>query len=202
MRIFSFIRQERPLKQRLTGWTVLFGTLTVAALAGALLQCALLTVISLCIAAGCGLLFIRRFLSPVLNELEMIAENREARDAVLGLLAEKERQEAQLREELARTQAQLQEAKKELDRLAYSRKTEIDPDDYQHFLDGIGTLTRMERCIFDWYLEGKTAGEILELAGIKEGTLKYHNHNILSKLGVSTRKQMLRFAAVMQQQDR
>lgn len=31
-------------------------------------------------------------------------------------------------------------------------------------------------------------------------TLKYHNHNILGKLGVSSRKQMLRYAEVMRNQ--
>ena len=77
---------------------------------------------------------------------------------------------------------------------SYSRKTEIDPDDFQAFVDGVQTLTRAERAIFEWYLEGKTANEILELAGIKQGTLKFHNHNILGKLGVSSRKQMLRYA--------
>lgn len=69
------------------------------------------------------------------------------------------------------------------------------------FLNGVQTLTKAERKIFDWYLEGKTATEILELADIKQGTLKFHNHNILGKLGVSSRKQMLRFAALMKQQE-
>ncbi|MBQ6808414.1 MAG: hypothetical protein IJP07_04545 [Firmicutes bacterium] len=100
-----------------------------------------------------------------------------------------------------KAQDDLLEAKRELDRLAYSRKTEIDPDDYQYFLTGLQTLTKRERDVFNWYLEGKTAEEILELAGIKEGTLKCHNHNILNKLGVSSRKQMLRYAALMKQQE-
>jgi len=63
------------------------------------------------------------------------------------------------------------------------------------------TLTKSERAIFNWYLEGKSAKEILDLIGIKEGTLKFHNHNILNKLGVSSRKQMLRYAALMKQQE-
>jgi len=102
--------------------------------------------------------------------------------------------------EYAKAQRDLSDAKKELDRLAYSRKTEIDPDDYQYFLSGIQELTPTERDIFTWYLEGKTANEILALAGIKQGTLKFHNHNILQKLGVSSRKHMLRYAALMKQQ--
>ena len=103
--------------------------------------------------------------------------------------------------EYTKAQSDLADAKKELDRLAYSRKNEIDPDDFQNFLQGILGLTKMERSIFDWYVEGKTAKEILALTGIKEGTLKFHNHNILDKLGVSSRKQMLRYAALMNQQN-
>ena len=103
--------------------------------------------------------------------------------------------------EYTKAQSDLADAKKELDRLAYSRKNEIDPDDFQNFLQGILGLTKMERSIFDWYVEGKTAKEILALTGIKEGTLKFHNHNILNKLGVSSRKQMLRYAALMNQQN-
>ena len=103
--------------------------------------------------------------------------------------------------EYDKAQEDLSAAKQELDRLSYSRKTEIDPDDYQAFLDGVQMLTKAEREIFEWYLVGKTANEILELAGIKQGTLKFHNHNILGKLGVSSRKQMLRYAALMKQQE-
>lgn len=88
--------------------------------------------------------------------------------------------------EYDKAQEDLSAAKQELDRLSYSRKTEIDPDDYQAFLDGVQMLTKAEREIFEWYLVGKTANEILELAGIKQGTLKFHNHNILGKLGVSS----------------
>ena len=103
--------------------------------------------------------------------------------------------------EYARAQEELTEAKKELDRLAYSRKDEIDPYDYENFLRGIRELTKTEREIFDWYVAGKTAKEILSLTGTKEGTLKFHNHNILNKLGVSSRKHMLRYAALMKQQE-
>ena len=88
----------------------------------------------------------------------------------------------------------------EMERLAYSRKTEIDPADYQYFLAGLQTLTESERNLFEYYLAGKSVKEILALTGIKESTLKYHNHNLLGKLGVSSRKQMLRYAEVMRHQ--
>jgi DNA-binding CsgD family transcriptional regulator len=52
------------------------------------------------------------------------------------------------------------------------------------------------------YVEGKTTAEIAAVIGIKENTMKYHNKNIYSKLGVSSRKQFLRFAALKQIQDK
>lgn len=104
-------------------------------------------------------------------------------------------------QEYAAAQEELELARKELERLAYSRKSEIDPDSYQSFLSGIETLTKSEREVFDWYLLGHSAKEIIELKGIKESTLKFHNHNIFNKLGVSSRKQMLRYAALMKHQE-
>jgi len=94
-------------------------------------------------------------------------------------------------------QSELVRIQTEIERLAYSRKNEIDPADYQFFLAGLQTLTETEKNIFELYLAGKSARDILSLTGIKESTLKFHNHNILGKLGVSSRKQMLRYAEVM-----
>ena len=102
-----------------------------------------------------------------------------------------------IEEEYGNAQSELRRIQTELERLAYSRKTEIDPEDYRYFLAGLQTLTEAERNVFEYYLAGKSAKEILALTGIKESTLKYHNHNILGKLGVSSRKQMLRYAEVM-----
>jgi len=147
---------------------------------------------------SCCLYFSKRYLAPVLKALDQIKSEKQNIQA--------EYEQAQLvykkaMSEYTRALEELEDAKKELDRLAYSRKKEIDPLDYQVFVEGMKTLTKTEREIFEWYLEGKTAKEILELSGTKESTLKFHNHNILSKLGVSSRKQMLRYATLMKQED-
>jgi len=57
------------------------------------------------------------------------------------------------------------------------------------------------RAIFPlpFYLNGKSAKEIQQIASISENTLKYHNKGIYSKLGVSSRKQLLQCAALMKQ---
>jgi DNA-binding NarL/FixJ family response regulator len=58
-------------------------------------------------------------------------------------------------------------------------------------------LTPTEQLVFDAYLEGKMPKDIMQMMNIKETTLKYHNRNIYSKLGVSSRKQMLEIAAAL-----
>ena len=45
------------------------------------------------------------------------------------------------------------------------------------------------------------AKEILAILGVTENTLKFHNKNIYNKLGVSSRKQLLRYATLLKQQE-
>lgn len=61
----------------------------------------------------------------------------------------------------------------------------------QIFGEGVKLLTPTERSIYNFYLEHKTTKEIMEILNIKENTLKFHNKNIYSKLGVSSRKQLI-----------
>lgn len=75
-------------------------------------------------------------------------------------------------------------------------------EDYNYFICNLKTLTPTESRIYELYLEGKRAQEIAAILGIQENTMKYHNKNIYSKLGVSSRKQLLQFAVLKQQQDR
>ena len=96
--------------------------------------------------------------------------------------------------------AEIDKRQAEIERLAYSRKTEIDPDNYQAFKIGLKELTKTEKTVFNLYLQGKTADEIADILNIRESTLKFHNHNILEKLGVSSRKQMLRYATLLKQE--
>ena len=82
------------------------------------------------------------------------------------------------------------------------QKKKIVLEDYDFFICNLKTLTPTESRIYELYLEGKTAQEITAILGIQENTMKYHNKNIYGKLGVSSRKQLLRFAALKQQQDK
>lgn len=116
-------------------------------------------------------------------------------------LAEMEGQKAMMQTTLDQMSSEHSEAKQEIARLAYSRKNEVDPYDYEQFLIGVKTLTQMERTVFVHYLAGKSVKEIVELEGIKESTVRFHNRNIYSKLGVNSLKQLLMFAAIMKRDE-
>ena len=163
--------------------------------------------------------FSRKFVAPVIKNLEKIRkqEHAEAKsdiseiDDLFVYLAEQDRlrdletdklkrQNDELASVTESQTAEIDKRKAEIERLAYSRKNEIDPDDYEAFRIGLKELTRTEKTVFDLYLQGKTAKEITDALNIRESTLKFHNHNILEKLGVSSRKQMLRYATLLKQE--
>lgn len=67
----------------------------------------------------------------------------------------------------------------------------------EYFRSQFEMLTPTEKMVYSLYVEKKSTKEVLEILNIKENTLKYHNKNIYSKLGVSSRKQLLEFAAAV-----
>jgi len=66
-----------------------------------------------------------------------------------------------------------------------------DDERLKAFMNGIETLTKTERLIFEAYIARLTTKEIMAELNIKENTLKFHNKNIYSKLGVSSRKELV-----------
>lgn len=189
------------------------------------LQVTLLVLLIIFFGSFCCLYFSKRFLSPVLKGLEQIRARKNQRtpseipeiDDLLDFLAQKdqettttilhlEQEMEQHKNELSHLQAErdaiqrdYEATQTEVSRLAYSRKNEVDPLDYQHFLDCLASLTPKEKTILDLYIQGKSSKDILLIANISENTLKYHNRNIYSKLGVKSRKQLLMYAALMKQ---
>jgi DNA-binding CsgD family transcriptional regulator len=89
-------------------------------------------------------------------------------------------------------------AQSEIVHLSEESKSEIVLEEYEYFICNLKTLTPKEYRIYELYVEGKTTAEIASIIGIKENTMKYHNKNIYGKLGISSRKQLLRFAALKQ----
>ena len=61
----------------------------------------------------------------------------------------------------------------------------------EQFIYGVSQLTATEKQIYEAYLSGKSTKDVMQLHSITENTVKFHNKNIYSKLGVSSRKQLL-----------
>lgn len=105
-----------------------------------------------------------------------LAEQDKLRDLETDKL---KRQNEELASVTENQTAEIDKRQAEIERLAYSRKNEIDPDNYEAFKAGLKELTKTERKIFDLYIDGKSANEIADVLNIRESTLKFHNHNIL-----------------------
>ena len=78
--------------------------------------------------------------------------------------------------------------------VAENTLTKVLVEQQELFVQGLKTLTPTEKAIYDLYINGKSTKEVLEAIGIKENTLKFHNKNLYSKLGVSSRKQLIEIA--------
>ena len=62
-------------------------------------------------------------------------------------------------------------------------------------------MTPKELAIYQCYVSGMSTAQIMEQLQIKENTLKFHNKNLYGKLGVCSRKQLLRLAAMQMRQN-
>ena len=76
-------------------------------------------------------------------------------------------------------------------------ESELFAEKCEYFASQIKNLTPTEHAIYELYLSRKSTKEVLDILNIKETTLKYHNKNIYSKLGVSSKRQLLEIATVI-----
>ena len=176
----------------------------------------------------CCMVMSKKYVAPILKKIDSVKSNSESGSTLRireidDLFAYLEERDSQHDEQLktledARTQAELEAertrlayekalekyelAQTQIQQLSYEQKKEIVLEDYEFFISNLATLTPTEYRIYELYLEGKSAAEIATIIGIKENTMKYHNKNIYSKLGISSRKQLMRFATLKQHQDR
>ena len=66
------------------------------------------------------------------------------------------------------------------------------------FMDVAGkgpVVSKREGEVLYWVKEGKTSGDISMILGITERTVNFHIYNIMEKLGVVNRPQMIAVAA-------
>ena len=152
----------------------------------------------------------KRYIKPVNEALDSIrstpheerkttpyAEINELFEYLATQAREHQSEVERLHGEKSAVESQYEQVQTYVTHLADERMPEVDEYDFEMFLKHLHTLTPKEREIFDYYLAGKKAKEIMELAAINQNTLKYHNKNIYSKLGVTSRKQLLEYAALM-----
>ena len=188
---------------------------------------AFFTIISI-FAFVCCVFVSKKYVTPILKKIEHLKSNDtygqqvniQEIDDLFVFLEEKDIQyEEQLQslekarhdaeEETRRAKAAYEKAIKEyelaqseIEQLSDERKNELVIEDYEYFISNLCRLTPSEQKIYELYLEGKTAKDIIKILDITENTLKYHNKNIYSKLGISSRKQLLRYATLKQHQDK
>ncbi len=155
----------------------------------------------------CCFYFSRRYISPILAALDKIKKSKTDEtnnlleiDDLFDFLSRKDKEQAaalnNFIEKSEKMQSEIERINLENEKLATASKNVIHQDDYEYFVTGIQRLTATERNVFNLYLEGKSAAEIMETMSIKQSTLKYHNKNIYDKLGVSGKKQLLHYAAL------
>lgn len=169
---------------------------------------------------GLSFFFARRFLQPIKSALDGIRKKEYLQDTaysseITDLFAYLAEQDRINEEELNRLrcersdaltavdelQSKFDETARQNERLAYSRKSEIDPDDYENFKKGLQMLTGKEQEVFNYYMQGKSVKEITAALGLQESTVRFHNKNIYSKLGIHSLKQLLRYAAILKQEN-
>ena len=135
------------------------------------------------------------------NRQQAIAEQYKALEEQLHALKsemEQARQQmAQALQEKEQAQQQFNFAQTALDKVVAKKLQIIDHDSYKMFIDSLSTLTTKEKEIFDLYTQGLSTKDIIAQQQISENTLKYHNKNIYSKLGVKSRKELLQYIELM-----
>lgn len=187
----------------------------------------LIFLIAAILAAVCCVFMSKKYVSPILKKIEQVKANEDSGeqlrireiDDLFAFLDEKdnyyekqledlekaklfaEEEARKAKEEYEKAAEKYELAKSEIDRLAEKQKEEIVPEEYNFFVENLSMLTPAEYRVYELYLSGKTAKQIAEILHITENTLKYHNKNIYSKLGISSRKQLLRFASLKQHRD-
>lgn len=108
-----------------------------------------------------------------------------------------QQEKLQAQQEREQAQQQFNFAQAALEKAIEKKLESVDLDSYQMFIDNLATLTPKEEDIFNLYVQGCSTKDIISQLGITENTLKYHNKNIYSKLGVKNRKELLQYIELM-----
>lgn len=195
------------------------------AVAKNIMQTALLSALLLFCAIVCCLYLARRYLAPVHRDLDRLrdedrggeqmafadfepisatlqAQDRENEKIITTLEQEKQtvqEQAVQLLDKNEELQGQFEAAQADAQRLAYFRKSEIDPATYEMFLVGYDMLTPTEREILEALADGSSPRELAEQRNCSESTIATHRKNIYRKLGIHKAYQLKICIALLRQ---
>ena len=131
------------------------------------------------------------------------AQDREHEKIITTLEQEKQtvqEQAVQLLDKNEELQGQFEAAQADAQRLAYFRKSEIDPATYEMFLVGYDMLTPTEREILEALADGSSPRELSEQRNCSESTIATHRKNIYRKLGIHKAYQLKICIALLRQE--
>lgn len=81
-------------------------------------------------------------------------------------------------------------------------ETRFSEEFFEAFIKNTKMLTRAEKNIFNLYLEGHSAQEIAGMLNLSINTIKSHNRRIFKKLRVASRKELLSYVQMLQNEGR
>ena len=178
-------------------------------------------------AVGCCLFYTRRYLRPILEDIDHVtvaggekgkpifeellpisekmrsheeavtvlkAERQDAQDRAEQLLGEK----LGLEEQVEGMQEQLDDSLAEIRRLAYLGKKELDPADYQKFLEGYAKLSSKELEICAALAKGLSARQCAEQTGNALSTIGTYRKRVYGKTNIHRVRQLRLCYALMQ----
>jgi ATP/maltotriose-dependent transcriptional regulator MalT len=70
---------------------------------------------------------------------------------------------------------------------------------YEQFLQNLETLTMSEYAVFNLYMKNFSAQQIANKLFVSINTIKFHNRNIYSKLGISSLKELKIYVHMMKE---
>ena len=170
-------------------------------------------------AVSCCLFYTRRYLRPILRDIERLKDEsggtqmtfdelqpvsarlRSHAQTITVLETEKldlQGQVEHMQSQVVDTQEQLDDSQAEIRRLAYLGKKELDPADYQKFLEGYAKLSSKELEICAALAKGLSARQCAEQTGNALSTIDTYHKRVYEKTNIHRVRQLRLCYALMQ----
>ena len=183
------------------------------------LEAAGVLMLLLFLAVSCCLFYTRRYLRPILRDIERLKDEsggtqmtfdelqpvsarlRSHEQTITVLETEKldlQGQVEHMQSQVVDTQEQLDDSLAEIRRLAYLGKKELDPADYQKFLEGYAKLSSKELEICAALAKGLSARQCAEQTGNALSTIDTYRKRVYGKTNIHRVRQLRLCYALMQ----